>query len=163
LNWDVPFDYGYSASHAGKAMCQEGEITRREYLFLEAVDPTTGKNCIVQISYERLQALARRGKGFILEAAETLVDVLLRPTAIFEGLCSDGDEDARGYGWRCYCGVPSCRYGAKGDKLPAPKNRVFLAFVNTERVVYNWRWEPADDDRRDLPIGYQNRFRRNLL
>jgi hypothetical protein len=53
--------------------------------------------------------------------------------------------------------------GAKGEKLPVPQNRVFLAFVNTERIVYNWRWEPTDDDRRDLPIGYRDRFRRNLL
>lgn len=144
-------------------MCQEGETTRREYLFCDAVDPTTGKNCIVQISYERLRALARRGKGFTLEASETLVEILLRPTGVFEGLCSDDDEDARGYGWRCYCGMPSCRYGANGEKLPVPQNRVFLAFVNTERVVYNWRWEPTDDNRRDLPIGYRDRFRRNLI
>jgi len=120
------------------AMCHEGEPTRRENLLLEAVDGSTGKNCIVQVSYGRLVALAKRGKGFILEAAETLPEMLLRPTAIFEGLCSDDDEDARGFGWRCYCGIPSWRYRANGEPISVPENRVFLAFVNTEPVVYNW-------------------------
>lgn len=144
-------------------MGHEGETTRRENLLLEAVDGSTGKNCIVQISYGRLMALAKRGKGFTLEAAETLPEVLLRPTAIFEGLCSNDDEDARGFGWRCYCGIPSVRYRTDGGQIPVPENRVFLAFVNTEKVVYNWRWEPTDGDRRDLPIDHQSRFKRNLI
>ena len=144
-------------------MCGEGEPTRRENLLVEAVDGDTGETCTVQISYDRLRALSRRGKGFILEAAETLPEVLLRPTAIFEGLCSNNDEDARGFGWRCYCGIPSARYRADGQQMPVPENRVFLAFVNTEHVVYNWRWESTDVNRRDLPIDYENRFRRNLI
>lgn len=144
-------------------MCDQGETTRRQNLLLEAVDPATGQNCVLQISYGRLMALSKRGKGFVLEAADTLREVLLRPTGVFEGLCSDEDEDARGYGWRCYCGTPPWRYRADGERVPAPSDRVFLAFVNTEKVVYNWRWEPTDDTRRDWPIDHEDRFRRPLL
>ena len=144
-------------------MGQEGETTRREYLLLDAIDPTIGQKHVVQVSYERLRVVARRGQGFILEARYTLPEVLLKPTAVFEGLCSDEDEDARGYGWRCYCGIPACRYRANGDEMSVPENRVFLVFVNIEWVAYNWRWEPTDEDRRDLPIGYRGRFKRNLI
>lgn len=144
-------------------MCHEGETTRRESLLLEAVDPATGQNYTVQISYVRLKALARRGQGFTLEAAYTLPEVLLRPTGVFEGLCWDNDEDARGFGWRCYCGIPSRRYRADGEEILVPEDRIFLVFVNTDKIVYNWRWEQTDADRRDRPINYKDRFRRNLI
>lgn len=146
-----------------KMMDQEAETTRREYLAFEAVDPETGKNHRVQISYDRLHAVAERGKGFVFEAAYSLPHILLKPTAVFEGLCSEDDEDARGYGWRCYCGVPPCRYQANGEESEVPENRVFLAFVNTDWVVYNWRWEPTDSQKRNLPTDYQRRFRRSLI
>jgi len=92
--------------------------TRREYLVVSAVDPETGGSTTVQISYNRLQAIARRSMGHAKEAAYIVPQILQRPTAIFEGLKRDQDEDQSGAGWRCYCGTPSHSYRANGVEAP---------------------------------------------
>ena len=84
------------------------------------------------------------------------------PTAIFEGLREAEDEDRRGVGWLCYCGVPSKAYHADGTPRAAYPLQVYLVFVNDERVAYNWRWEKADKDDPQLPRNYQTRFRKRV-
>lgn len=137
--------------------------TRRQYILLEAVNPADGKACTVQISYERMQTVARRSLGHASECGYIVPAILQKPTAIFEGLRLDADEDRRGVGWRCYCGVPAHSYRADGTAAPAYPNQVFLVFVNQERIAYNWRWEKADPDQPDLPLGYAERFKQRLL
>jgi hypothetical protein len=137
--------------------------TRREYILLSAVDPNSGSPCQVQISFERMQAVARRSMGHAMECAYIVPAVLQRPTAVFEGLRLEEDEDRRGVGWRCYCGVPEFAYRADGSKLSPWPGQVFVVFVNDDRIAYNWRWEQADDDEPALPIDYEDRFRRRLL
>lgn len=130
---------------------------------LDACDPDTGKSCIVQISFDRMQTVARRGMGHAKECAFTVPEILVRPTAIFEGLTQDHDEDRRGIGWRCYCGRPSKGYRADGTECPPFPNQVYLVFVNAECVAYNWRWEKCDPAQPDLPIGHADRFKKRLL
>lgn len=89
--------------------------------------------------------------------------ILQKPTAIFEGLRRDEDEDRGGYGWRCYCGVPAQSYRSDGTAVPPYHSQVYLVFVNDERVAYNWRWEKADPDNPKLPLGYETRFKQRLL
>jgi len=110
--------------------------------------------------------LAKRSKGQILDAAYVLPQVLVKPTAIYEGLCWDDDEERRGVGWRCYAGIPDCSYREDGTKQPPWAGDVFLAFVNSDGVIYNWRWEKSSPDDPTLPRTddeIKPRFRKRLL
>lgn len=141
----------------------EEEQSRRESLLLKAVNPTDGSTCTVQVSYVRLQAVSKRSMGQLKEAAFSVPYVLARPQAVFQGLCQDVDEDARGYGWRCYVGVPPHGYRADGTEVLPWPGQVFLVFVNQDQVAYNWRWERCDEDGSGMPQGYRGRFRERLL
>ena len=140
------------------------DSSRREYLTLLAVEPKDGTlTCEVLISFDRLQTVARRGLGHAKECGLIVPEILQKPTAIFEGLRRDEDEDRWGYGWRCYCGVPQHSYRADGTEARPYADQVYLVFVNDERVAYNWRWERADENDRRLPVDYEARFNRRLL
>lgn len=85
----------------------EAKESRREHLILLALDPVTGKlTGEVQISFDRMQTVGRRSLGHAMECGKIVPAILQRPTAVFEGLRRDEDEDPRGVGWRCYCGIP---------------------------------------------------------
>jgi hypothetical protein len=135
--------------------------SRRTYLKLKARRPEGGE-CEVQISYERMQAVGRRSMGQAKEAAYLVPLVLQSPTAVFEGLRRDEDEDRGGYGWRCYCGVPDRAYRIDGTQRPPYPGQVYLVFVNDEGVAYNWRWENADTTDPDLPENHSVRFQHRL-
>jgi hypothetical protein len=137
--------------------------TRRESLEISAVEPNSGRPFTVLISYHRLHGIKKSGSRAIKEAKYTVTHILQNPTAIFEGLCYDEDEDSRGYGWRCYCGIPQCDYTLDGQELPPRNKRVFLVFVNTDKMAYNWRWEKCDEHDNRLPIDYENRFKKRCL
>ena len=140
------------------------EKSRRQYLVVEAIDPISGKTCNVMISYDRLQQVCRRSIGQIMEAGDLVPSVLKRPSAVFEGLCSDKDEPKhRGYGWRCYCAVPLYAYNDKGRRICAWRNKVFLVFVNDESVAYLWYWSKCDPEQANLPEDHTSRFRRKVL
>jgi len=93
--------------------------SRRDYITLLAIEPKDGTLSLeVQISFERMQAVGRRGLGHAKESGLILPMILQKPTAIFEGLRRDEDEDKRGYGWRCYCGRPEHSYRPDGSSAP---------------------------------------------
>ena len=137
--------------------------SRRQRITLQAVNPADGKACAVQISFQRMQAVATRSLGHAKECGIIVPHILQHPSAIFEGLRRDEDEDHGGFGWRCYCGIPVQSFRADGtDANPYP-NQVYLVFVNDEGVAYNWRWERADPDNPKLPAGHADRFKKRLL
>jgi len=136
--------------------------TRRDYLTLAALEPD-GSTGEVLISYDRMQTVARRSMGHAKECGYIVPAVLQAPTAIFEGLASDEDEDRRGVGWRCYCGAPAVAYRADGTSRPPFPNQVYVVFVNEDRVAYNWRWEKTDPDAPGLPLNHAKRFKKRLL
>jgi hypothetical protein len=137
---------------------------RRQYIRLKAIEPSDGTlSAEVQISFERMQAVGRRSLGHAKECGYIVPMILEKPTAIFEGLRRDEDEDRSGYGWRCYCGLPEQGFRSDGTSIPPYFGQVYLVFVNDERIAYNWRWEKADPDDRILPVDYQTRFKRQLL
>jgi hypothetical protein len=138
------------------------EPTRREMLVFKAFDPVTGGEIEVYISFERLQAIAKRSKGQVLEAAEIVPQALQCRGPVFEGLCTDKDEDTRGVGWRCYCCLPDRSYSEDGTRCPPRRKQVFLVFVNEDRVAYNWRWEQVDPQNLNLPCGHEKRFKRRI-
>lgn len=146
----------------GSRMAETGG-SRRDSILLDAIDPTDGKPCKVQVSHDRMMTVAKRSLGQAKECGYIVPVILQRPTAVFEGLRSDEDEDRRGVGWRCYCGVADKAYQADGSERSPWPGQVFLVFVNDEKVAYNWRWEQADADDPKLPINHDQRFKRRLL
>lgn len=139
------------------------EESRRKGLILQAVNPVDGTVCELQISFERMQTVARRSLGHAKECGYIVPMILQKPTAIFEGLRRDEDEDPRGIGWRCYCGIPERGYSSDGTPGRPYPNQVYLVFVNEEGVAYNWRWERADADNPTLPQNHDTRFKQRLL
>lgn len=137
--------------------------TRRQYLEISAIEPISGQTHTVLISYDRLHSVKKRGMGEIMCARYTVPYILQHPAAVFEGLCLDEDEDVRGYGWRCYSGIPEHDYSNDGQELEPRFDRVFVVFVNTGFVAYNWRWLKCDSIDRRLPINHETRFKRKVL
>jgi hypothetical protein len=135
--------------------------SRREKLKRLAWNPDTGKPDLeVMICPKRLE-ISGRNMAETYTAAYTLPETLRKPDAIFVGLRRDEDEP-RGdssVGWRCYAYRPARRYNNEGGTYPTPENRIFLAFVNDEQVVYRWAWEDADMNAGEyLPENYDTRF-----
>ena len=138
--------------------------SRRQYITLQAIEPKDGTlSCEIQISFDRMQAVGRRSMGHAKECGIILPMILQKPTAIFEGLRSDEDEDRWGYGWRCYCGIPEQSFRPDGSSARPYPGQVYLVFVNDEKVTYNWRWEKADPDDPRLPVDHETRFKQRLL
>ncbi len=142
-----------------------GKSVSQHYVCLEAINPKDGNKFTVKVSRKRMQIIACRGKGDILEMAYILPEVLTKPIAIFEGLRRDKDEPEHDYssGWLCYVGKPSVAYMSYGKKIAPWQDGIFLAFVNEDKVVYNWRWEKADINDLDLLDEGGKRFRKRLL
>ncbi len=139
---------------------------RQHYEHLDAINPKDGSKFAVKISHKRMQTVAYRGKGHVLEMAYVLPKVLTEPKAIFEGLCRDKDEPKHDYssGWLCYVGKPSLAYCSDGREVESWENEMFLVYINDEKVVYSWRWEKAVVDDIDLwSQGHQRRFEKRVL
>lgn len=137
--------------------------SRRQLLTLEAIDPDTGRVCGVMISYDRMRAVATRGMGAAKEAGELVPYILRSPAAIFEGLRDERDEDPKGCGFRCYCGIPSTAFCTDGSARRPYPGKVFLVFVNDQSVAYNWRWDKSDPGDPRLPADHATRFRSKRL
>jgi hypothetical protein len=142
----------------------EKQESRRQGITLQAINPDDGTLTVeIQLSYDRMQTVAKRSLGHAKECGYIVPMILQKPTAIFEGLTQDQDEDSRGYGWRCYCGIPEVSYHSDGTSGLPYSVQVYLVFVNEAGVAYNWRWEKADPDKLNLPINHATRFRKRLL
>lgn len=139
--------------------------TRREAIAIEAVNPLDGKPLSVIFSHARLQAVGRRSKGQVMDAALLVPQVLAEPRAIFEGLKREEDEGGRdrSAGWLCYCGVPDRSYTEDGEEAPPRKGRVFLVFVDKDCVAYMWYWVKCDPEDDSLPEDHAERFGRRAL
>jgi hypothetical protein len=138
--------------------------TRRQPLAVEAVDPLTGHKIVIHVDYDKLMACRNRGQGQIKEAAFVVPMILQDPGAVFRGLKRDADEPRRAgeEGWLCYCGVPTQAYNEDGSERAPWPGEVFLVFVNSDRVAYNWYWYACDAKDPDLPEDHGKRFQERL-
>ncbi|MDR0328508.1 MAG: hypothetical protein LBI05_09460 [Planctomycetaceae bacterium] len=144
--------------------------TRRGKLTKEAFNPATGQlDMRVLVREQRLEGVGRLGNmAAICTAAYTLIETLKSPDAVFEGLRFDEDEprNCNDTGWLCYAKHPARRYNDTGGTFATPVDRIFLAFVTTDYVVYNWVWEEADENALGcgecMPNDYENRFAKQV-
>ncbi|NLF07989.1 MAG: hypothetical protein GX594_08420 [Pirellulaceae bacterium] len=88
---------------------------RRGYEKIPAVDPMDGKLTEVYISHGRMDFVAARGMGAAKDLAWSVPEVLLAPTAIFQGVREEGEKD-----WLCYVGKPRHSYSRDGQTCPPP-------------------------------------------
>jgi len=138
--------------------------TRRELVAVNAVEPKTGKGCIVYISTKRIQEVGRRSIGQALECKELVTQVLQTPTRVFQGLRWDEDEKgSKSPGWRSYCKIPTHSYSENGEKRPPRPNRVFMVCVNVDHVAFNWDWVRCDPRNPECPVKYDTRFKEPVL
>lgn len=139
--------------------------SRRNMAALEAIDPVHGRVMSVYVAHERIRSMGNRGMVLAREFAFLVPEILRGPTAIFEGIRLEADEDrgSASDGWRCYCGIPSRRFRKDGTETAPYVNQVFLVFVNADHVVYCWRWEAADEANDRLVNHHQSRFKERLL
>jgi len=147
----------------GNSGCSWGgkEKSRRFYSEIDARDPHDGKIWSVLLSESKFHQQAGR-----MWAARTLAynvpEILICPLAIFVGI-REGDELDEQC-WLAYAGRPSRRYVHPNDAVPCPDNRVFMVYLDADRVVFSWRWEKVDSDGSGLPIGYASgRYRMRVL
>ena len=103
-------------------------------------------------------------------AIHLVIPTLQEPSAVFRGLRLEEDSRLSGEesGWLCYCSRPWRDFDRLGKECNPPPNRVFLVFVNSEHVFYDWRWEDADlqeviANKIYLPENHQTRFKERLL
>jgi hypothetical protein len=80
-------------------------------------------------------------------------EVVLNPTAIFEGLKREGAEQGI-----CYCGKPKRRYTNGYVEIPVPAEMVFAVYVTGDGIIFQWRFELADTLDPDLPENWKARF-----
>jgi len=148
---------------AGLNHMRTGDSETPGRVSLRAIDPESGKDTEVLISHQRMHAVARRSLGHAKECGLLVPHALQHPTAIFEGLRKDEDEDRRVPGWYCYCSTPPYSFNEDGEEQPPYPNQVFLVFVNRHRVAYNWRWAKAHETNVGLPRDHKERFERRAL
>ncbi len=136
---------------------------RRDYLTIRAIDPDTGKDSEVILSYDRLHQVCR-SSGQIKEAKFLVPEILQKPKAIFEGLRKEEDQRyTKTEGWLCYCGVPSCAYTRNGIRIEPRPNEVFLVFVDVGKIAYLWYWYECDESDSNIPMDSETRFRKRKL
>ena len=137
---------------------------RRDYLTIRAVDPDTGKDSEVMLSYDRLHRVCSRSIGQTKEAKFLVPEILQKPKAIFKGLRKEEDQRyTKTEGWLCYCGVPSCAYARNGNRIEPRPNEVFLVFVDVEKIAYLWYWSECDESDPNIPTDSETRFRGRKL
>jgi hypothetical protein len=126
---------------------------------LDAINPRDGQLFHVIVKYDKKEAIKWHGVGRVRELIELVPPIVRNPKAVFRGV-----RDRVERRWLCYVGLPDCAYDrVSGHRIPPWPGKVFLVFVNANRVVYNWRWDPADLDKPYLPEQYEIRFDKQLL
>src|SRR5438105_4133969 len=104
-----------------------------DYL-LPAINPIDKTIWNVIVRERKIETIRGRGIGAARELAFTVPWALMHPLAVCRGV-RDRDEA----NWLCYSSRPHRGYDhPTGEVFSAQPDEVFLVFVNSERVVYNW-------------------------
>jgi hypothetical protein len=131
---------------------------RTGYHKIQAIDPHDGKFWDVRVSLERVRHITSRSRGQAMELAHIVPEVLLQPTAIFQGVRDEGEKD-----WLAYCGLPSHSFDRHGDRRLLREDSFYFIFINADRVVYNFRWDMGRSGNSRFPANWEDRFLKKVL
>lgn len=163
----LPID---SRPHSQKMAAMETNPKKKEragYISLDALDFRDRGTFDVLLAQEKIKRARFAGIQLAKELAFLVPEILQSPKAIFEGIRWDNDEDRTSVdSWLCYCGVPSRAFTINGADRAPYENKVYLVFVNADRVVYHYRWDKCCPDNPWMPVGYDDiakpRFRKRI-
>lgn len=126
--------------------------TRKGYFPIAGWCPNDG-DVVFWLSESRLRELQRRGPERHYFDALLLPEILVKPTSILFDLQRDNHEDSR-----CYCGIPRERYQTQQIKIPFPKDRILLAFIDSEGTILDWELRQRDPQDERFPANWQADF-----
>ena len=86
----------------------------------------------------------------------TALEVLRDPERVFGGV-RDGES-----GGRAYVGRPSHVRDRTGHKYPRNERFVFVAYLDADSNLYDWRQEPMDAADGACPRGFATRYQKQL-
>ena len=121
---------------------------------MTGLDPAGMGEREFRVESKRVDHLMRNGPPHVYYALKSAEEVLASPTVIYEGLRREGFEKGL-----CYCGKPR-RYLNEGIEAPAPPGKVFTVYINERDVVFEWRWDKADEFDPSVPNSIKTRFER---
>src|ERR1044072_8058767 len=96
-------------------MASDSETPGR--ISLRAIDPQSGKDTNVLMSHRGMHAVVQWSQA--KECGLLVPYTLQHPTAVFEGLRKDEEEDRRAPGCYCYCSKPPWSFNDNGEEQPA--------------------------------------------
>jgi hypothetical protein len=146
---------------------EDQRIPRRERLEFIALDPTTKQlTSKVRLTPEKLRTFTSAGgRGSILEADNSVRQVLSSPFAIFEELEEATNEPVLRVGprrdksdWLYYVGKPSHSYDADGKQSRWSPASILIIEVTDDGVISRWWRETGSPRDNRLPFGYSTRF-----
>ena len=130
----------------------------------QAVDPVDGTEMAVLLPSRIIRWAHRQGKGALVELHESVSRVLIEPRGLFQGIRRDHeDESGHTDGWLCYSGDPDTRYDYRTGETIDRGLRVYMVYLNKEKVIYHVRWEKEDSIVPGLPADRDNRFGEQII
>jgi hypothetical protein len=129
---------------------------RRGYRGFEALRPDGRGTWEVYVSYDDLERVAKLGVRRFQELAGLVPDALRHPVAVFRGVRVH-EADAF-----IYVGLPNQPFAFPGSRRTGRRDEVLVVYLTSDRVIYNWRWLPADPVVRVLPRDHQELFLERL-
>lgn len=141
-------------------MSEERLATSQHYVRLDAVNPADGTIWQLYLSNRRIDYTSKEGMPATKTLGFIVPQVLMKPTAVFGGLRTEGVD-----GGFCYVGIPDRSFPFSRDGNPADpyRGKVFCVLVDDEKKILRWSWRPCDDVDKGLPANYGTGFKKRLL
>ena len=150
--FDLDHDVRRSELNTNKSLA-----SRRNSFIYPALDVIAGGFWDVRIFERDIVRKAGIDVGRAKEAAFCTQEVLKQPRRVYQGLRDRGEDE-----WLCYCGIPLNSYHPNGTPRPPKEDRLFLVYVNCDRVAYDWSWVDCNPDHTAIPVDYLSRFKRQV-
>lgn len=131
---------------------------RRGDHVIQGKNPETGALWDLRVEGKFASRTCRHGRGSTLELTTLVPGVLLDPTRIYQGVRDEGENE-----WLCYVGIPAKRFRADGGEFQPDDRDLLLAFINVDRVLYNFRMERSEKPFSGIPMNEAARFKRRVF
>jgi hypothetical protein len=122
------------------------------YCYLDGKNPDGDGDVTFRIAKKQVDHFREHGPAHMYHALKSVQEVLKAPSVIFEGLKRPDKENGL-----CYCGTPR-RYLNEDIEAPPPPGKVFTVYIDKNRVIFEWRWDKADEFQPNFPKDPKHRF-----